>query len=496
MNLSKTKKIMAKISNFHGISKKKEVSIASKQPEAEISIVALKQEIELKEAELEQGFEIEKEELPEIISFPINVFPATIQEIIKEANRTLNFPIDYLSVSILYAISVAIGNSHKLKIKTGWIENALLFLILVGKKGINKSHPISFAIQPILDRDRKLYSEFRKAYAAYQEASNVEGKDKSGLEKPSLKKTIVSDFTIEALTEIHDRNERGIGVYVDEIAGWFKNFERYHQGNDQEFWLSVFSGKPIISDRKSSKPVHLNHPFFSVIGSIQPELLFEIGKSSRNYNGFTDRLLFCFPDNLIKLGWSDTQLSEQTLEKYKKIIESLFEFEYETDEYGDFQPRIMEFTEESKKVIYDWVNNINLSFCHNPEYVAFTGVFSKLETYIGRFCLIFQLLNVTCGDFASRMVIELEAAESAVTLAEYFRQNAMKVHSIISSYNPLDFLTPDKLAVYQKLPDEFQRDKGLTTAMSLGMKRVTYDRFINDRVLFKKIKQGNYSKLY
>jgi hypothetical protein len=124
------------------------------------------------------------------------------------------------------------------------------------------------------------------------------------------------------------------------------------------------------------------------------------------------------------------------------------------------------------------------------------GVFSKLETYIGRFCLIFQLLNVACNDSTSRSVIEEKAAESAIVLAEYFRQNAIKVHSIISSYNPLDFLTPDKLSVYQNLPDEFQREAGLTIALAMGMKRPTYDRFINDRTLFKKIRQGNYFKLY
>ncbi len=257
---------MSNLIDFLGLSKKKEAFIASNQPEVDIPMSALAEDIKEKEALLDT--QNTADEKLKVSDFPINVFPEQIQNIIQEANSTLNFPIDFLSCSILYAVSVAIGNTHKLKIKTGWIENALLFMILVGKKGINKSHPISFAIQPILDRDRKLFTQYRKDYADYQEAITTDGVDKSSLEKPVLKKTIVSDFTIEALTEIHAQNERGIGVYVDEIAGWFKNFERYTQGSQQEFWLSVFSGKPIISDRKSSKPVHLNHPFFSVIGSI------------------------------------------------------------------------------------------------------------------------------------------------------------------------------------------------------------------------------------
>lgn len=466
----------------------------SEKPETDIPFSALKQEFEDKENLLNQVEE--KEKVDDIPVFPIGIFPESIQNIIKEASRTLNFSIDFLSVSILYAASVAIGNTHKLRIKNGWVENALLYLIIVGKKGINKSHPLSFAIQPILDRDRKLYVEYRKEFAAYQAAIDTEGVDKSTLEKPVLNKTLVSDFTIEALIDTLDRNERGLGVYVDEISGWFKNFERYHKGNEQEFWLSVFSGKSIISDRKTSKSINISQPFVSVIGSIQPELLYEIGKNSRNYNGFTDRLLFCFPDNLIKSAWNDNEISEQTLEDYRNIIESLFHFDFEIDEVGDAKSKILEFSAEAKTLIYDWQNQTNLRLYNDPNHVVFSGAYSKFESYIGRFCFILQLLNNVCAECASRSVIEIEAAEGAIALVEYFRKNAIKVLSIISSYNALDFLTPDKLTVYQALPDEFQRDMSLSMAMTLGMKRATFDRFLKDNVYFKKVKTGTYFKLY
>src|SRR5680860_1097697 len=73
--------------------------------------------------------------------FPVEVFPEPIQEIITATNESLNFPIDFIGASILYAVSVSIGNTHRVEIMKGWEESAVLYLSLVGRAGTNKSHP-------------------------------------------------------------------------------------------------------------------------------------------------------------------------------------------------------------------------------------------------------------------------------------------------------------------------------------------------------------------
>jgi len=47
--------------------------------------------------------------------FPVEVFPEPIQEIIAATNESLNFPIDFIGASILYAVSVSIGNTHRVE---------------------------------------------------------------------------------------------------------------------------------------------------------------------------------------------------------------------------------------------------------------------------------------------------------------------------------------------------------------------------------------------
>ena len=101
-----------------------------------------------------------------------------------------------------------------------------------------------------------------------------EKEDKEQATEPVLKKFIVSDITPERLITIHQDNKRGICLYVDELMSWLKNFNRYNSGSEEQFWLSVFSGKPIILDRQGNKnSAFIKHSFISVIGTIQKGLL-------------------------------------------------------------------------------------------------------------------------------------------------------------------------------------------------------------------------------
>ena len=53
--------------------------------------------------------------------FPGNIFPPIIQKLISELESTLNFSPDYTSASILYAVSISIGNRIQLKVKNSWL---------------------------------------------------------------------------------------------------------------------------------------------------------------------------------------------------------------------------------------------------------------------------------------------------------------------------------------------------------------------------------------
>jgi hypothetical protein len=212
--------------------------IMSNSEKSGIGIEDIKSEIDQL---LKQGNEAEKESKN---IYPVEVFPLPVQEIIKATNESLDFPIDFIGTSMLYTASIAIGNTYKVEIKKGWQESAVLYLAIVARPGTNKSHPLHFALQPIMDQDKESYTQYEQAKQEYDHAVSLSKKERQeqGIDestKPVWKKYLLSDFTPEALVEVHKFNKRGIGVYVDELAGWFKNFNRYNKGSEMEFWLSA-----------------------------------------------------------------------------------------------------------------------------------------------------------------------------------------------------------------------------------------------------------------
>jgi len=420
-----------------------------------------------------------------------------VQEIISATIEHLNFPVDFIGASMLYVTSVAIGNTHRVEVKAGWLESAVLYLAIVAPAGTNKSHPLSFALQPLFEQDKKAYKLYEQQRLEYEIVVGLTKKERENQDlgepvKPIWQKFLLSDFTPEALAEVHKFNKRGIGIYADELAGWFKNFNRYNKGSEMEFWLSVWSGKPINIDRKSGEPVFIPLPFISVCGTLQNGILNELAKESRTQNGFIDRILFVIPDNIQKPYWSETDISPTISKNWESVISKLINLTADVDETMGPIPNVLKFTPEAKRILYDWQKE-NTDQSNDAENEAVGGIYSKLEMYAVRLALILEMIRYGCNE-SEKQAIGIDAINGAIKLIEYFKNSAIKVNTIISNTSPLEKYTVDKQNLYIALPETFTTEKGLQTAESLGVAERTYKRFLNEKELFKRKRRGEYEK--
>jgi hypothetical protein len=443
---------------------------------------------------LKQGNEIQERT---INRFPVEVFPLTIQQVITATNENLNFPIDFVGASLLYAVSVAVGNTHSVEVKKGFQQSAVLYLAIVARAGTTKSHPLSFALQPIVEQDKKTYRQYEQQKQQYEQAVSLTKKEREQQVidepiKPVWQKFLLSDFTPEALAEVHKFNKRGIGVYVDELAGWFKNFNRYSKGSEMEFWLSQWSGKPINIDRKTGEPVSIPLPFISVAGTMQKGILNELAKDGRTQNGFIDRILFVIPDNIKKECWSETDLPPVVFENWGIVISNLLSISVTNDDTLNPSPEVLKFTPEAKKVLFEW-QKANTHQCNEAESEAISGIFSKMDMYVLRLALILEMMRYACGE-SDKKAVSIEAVLGAVKLVEYFKRSAVKVNSILSNASPLDKYPADKQALYNALPDNFTTETGLQIAKGLAVAERTFKYFLNERELFTNVKRGEYQK--
>jgi hypothetical protein len=431
-------------------------------------------------------------------NFPTDAFPLPVQQIIAATHDTLNFPIDYTAASVLFGASVAIGNTHCVEVKNKFTQTAVLYLAIVGRAGTTKSHPLTFALQPIADSDAKSFRQYEQLKQEFDAASSLSKKEREEqgigeLVKPVWKKFLLTDFTPEALAEVHKFNKRGIGVYADELAGWFKNFNRYNGGSEMEFWLSQWSGKAINIDRKGGEPNYLPNPFISVGGTIQNGILEELAKNSRTQNGFIDRILFVILNNK-KEPWSDSDLPQEIIDNWYRIIQNLLEMPLSFDaETQNPKPQVLRFTPEAKAILIAWQRK-NTDACNAVESELLSGMYSKMDMYILRLALILELLQYACHQ-SQKLAIGERAVEGAIKLAEYFKKSALKVHSILSNASPLDKFPTDKQNFYNELPDIFTTEEGLQIAKSVGFPERSFKRFLNQKELFTRVSRGEYEKL-
>ncbi len=414
--------------------------------------------------------------------FPIDIFPSKIIEVVIELNKSLNYPAEYLGSSILSASSIAMGNTHHVKVKNEWLEKPNLYMILVGKSGNGKTHPLDFAMKPIVNRDKESYIHYSKELSEYKQQNTNENTQT----KPVYKKFILNDFTPESLIKIHSHNNRGVAIVVDELAGWLKNFGRYSKSSEQEVYLSLWNGGSITIDRKGDEPIRLDNTYVNIIGGIQTKVLPIIGKDSRNSNGFIERFLFVNVDNAEPPQWNDMEADRDIVSNYYFLIEKLF-----TLDFDNFKPRIVTFSDEAKIMLNKWRNTIRQEYKDDD---ISNSILAKYEVYTIRFSLIIQFM-FWAMEGKSNKRIELFAVEKAIILTEYYFYNARKTHNIILNINPLDKLNQLEKTVYNTLSNHFTTKEALEIAESNSMEKRTLYRFLKNKNLFNKENRGIYSKL-
>ena len=242
----------------------------------------------------------EVEGIPET-GLPLDAFPDKIQEIILNLARYENFNVEYTASIVLSAVATAIGNSCHIRIKGEWKTCPSLYMMLVGRPGLGKTPPLGFIYKPINEYDDRLHEKYNEEYDEYERAMSADKHGSDGeeqlLKKPNFVTTVIYDSTPEAMMNIHQHNQRGITLVVDEILALFNSVKRYNSKNNLiEDLLTAYSGQPLKIIRKSeSRPVLIKNPCINVIGSVQTNMLQEVFRAEFLANGLLDRFLFVYP---------------------------------------------------------------------------------------------------------------------------------------------------------------------------------------------------------
>jgi len=235
---------------------------------------------------------------------------------------------------------------------------------------------------------------------------------------------------LEALVDLHQESKNSVGVFKDELNGWFKDMNKYRDGSDLEFWLSSWSGKSAIINRKTAKNSFVDKPMIPVLGGIQPNILNTAYTDENKDNGFVDRMLLSFPELEIER-YNEKNLSEELIQWYYDTIIYMYEdiknknINYDDD--GEVIPSYVPFSSNAQtewQRIYNEITEIQNSDEEN-EYMK--SMLPKQKSYIPRFALLINTLSAFFNEGCDFGVISKESILKAERLSKYFIAMAKKI---------------------------------------------------------------------
>lgn len=421
----------------------------------------------------------------EPVPYPVAVFPEEIQDIISLTHDCLNFNVDHIASCLLFVASVAVGNSITVEIKNEWIDKAILYMAIVGKPGTNKSAPLKYALKPLFERDEESLEKYEEEYARYEEQMKTAVKNRTLLpDEPAYRQIVMSDFTTEVLIRQHKVNGRSLAVYVDELIGFIKNFNKYRNGNDEQVWTQLYNGGSVIVNRMSSQPLNIRDTCIGVIGTIQPGLLHEFAKG-KTESGFVDRWLFSYPDDTTYPKLTDDQLPPEVTETWCRIIQRIYTLPY------DQKGKVVRLTPAAMKIYTNWFNS--LADLKNSSSVGFAEAATKMERYCIRFAIVLEAMKYGCGQETLDEISEW-SVKCAIDLCYYYMSCTMKARRKFQR-NPLEDLTERQRQIYKELPISFSTQEGLEIAMGLGASERAFKEWLKTD-FFKHVSHGQYEKRY
>lgn len=433
-----------------------------------------------------------------VISFPLEIFPKAIRDIIEALEEYENYNVDFTAASFLTVFAAAMGNTWSVRFMTGWISRPIIYMVLVGSPSCGKTPPLQQAVAPLLKLDGEYDMIYCKEMEIYRQWERMSAKQREKhslpeeMKMPQRKCHVVVDSTVEALIGALRDNPRGVLIYKDEIDSLLSNFNRYN-GSDEGYFLSLFSGTPFKYSRKSNNEhIFLANPYCSIIGSTQPGRLGEQFGGKRMMNGFSSRFLKVYPEIDKMPSWNDTAMPDGVLEEWERIIRKVVAVTSSTDQEGKATTIELMFSQEAKLRVIQWKDEVNNKAYAETDSDAVRALCGKLETYLVRFCLVVQIMHGICEE-SGIAEIEPKTAELAIKLTEYFRNMENRIAPEIET-GILDNRFTELLG---NLRDSFTTADAVREALQLGISESSVKRFLRDggRGFVKKKSHGCYRKI-
>jgi hypothetical protein len=379
-------------------------------------------------------------EVPEVDPFPLDVLPAPARRLVEEIAWAMNCAPDLAGLALLTLAGGAIANGRHLAITETHTVSPCLYAVVVAPPGMAKSPPLRLLRRPFDLTETQNRKAWKRALETWKESD----KEDRG-PKPILKRCQVSNITTESLQIILDENPRGVLMIRNEMSGLIAGLNQYKNGgDDRQFYLDLWDGTPIITDRKSDRlrdgaPVCVMDAFTSIYGTIQPDVIAimraDAGRRRAANDGFLDRFLFAYPRDLPAVGEQWRAVSAGARAAWEYAIKELLSLRMKEENDKPPRPVMLKLTADGAAAWQRFTERMAAELNQEDFPDHLRGPWAKLRAYGARLALILRCLRWACQTEGGDSLDEVdgESMDGAARLVDYFKSHARKVYAMIDA---------------------------------------------------------------
>lgn len=371
--------------------------------------------------------------------FPLPDLPAPLAAFVHEHSKAMGCDPIFVAVPALASMAAAIGNSHIVEVKPGWLEPCVLWCVVVSRPSTYKTPGLEVALRPARRRQEVAIQAYRQAMRVYAEdRARWEGTAKSkrgpAPTPPTCERLIVEDITIEALAVRLQENPRGLCLVLDELAALFGSFNQYRPrgaGADEARYLSMFRASPLSVDRKSNNGplIYVPRAALTITGGIQPATLARCLSPRFFENGFAGRFLWAMPP-LTTRRWSDAVADPKVDADFEHVLNSLYDLPLRVDAQSAPEPLPVQLSREARerfKCFFDEHSTVSAELEEKE-----ASAFGKLEAYCARFALLFHVVAaVSEGVRTDARPVTAATMEAAIRVTRWFAQEVRRIYAFL-----------------------------------------------------------------
>ncbi len=478
--------------------------------------------------------------------FPMEVLPQILRDMAHEVSRAnLCNPAAFL-IAAFPALGAAIGNSRRIKIKEGWIFPAIIWGILIGKKGTAKTWAMAPAIKPLKERQDQYHREFSREVRKYErerkEFECLKPADRRNhpfrlRSIPRIKRICQSEPTIQKIVKDSADNPRGFIIFSEEITSLLGGLSQYSKdgksGGSQAILNTLFNGEGIESERIGDTTRYAPQAFVNIVGSVQPKILSRYLTEEAFDSGFASRFLMVAPPRRISR-WSQAIISPNVEQRYRNLFDELFQLEmvpegaqkiqeWNPDGYDNnedeaeedrFVPMIVQISPEALEYYMTFFDEVAMTM-EKMTNENLCGAYEKLRGIACRLALILHLVRVAeqnielsnnpdpetapwyhSPDWIDPMTCDIKSMSAAIEIVKWFQYEIKRIYATWG--NEISEAPPPAVnGDFQKVIEKIEEMGGSATLRELQRKfnykrdqmREILESMVLQQVIEKKMEQ-------